>query len=422
MTSDDVVELTDLASPQFSPEVHAMRAAMAEMAPSCPLDPAALYQAAVDRTGLDDFGDPAFRSRLDVLCTALRRDAGLSPQGIVSSHGQLVQLLANRLLVTELVHQHPEILQQEIRAPIIICGLPRTGTTHLHNLLAADPALRYLPYWESLEPVLPAAEIPEHGAPDPRLARTEAGLQFLDAALPYFKRMHEMTTWHAHEEIQLLAVDIGGMYFETMAPMPTWRDHYRSSDQAEPYAYLRLMLQALQWLRGGERWVLKSPQHLEQFRVLVRTFPDATFVVTHRDPVSVTASMCTMITYSARLDLNEVNPPAIAGYWSQRVEDLLRACTQDREVLPADQSIDVRFTDLLADQDGVVRAIYELAGQELTDTSLQAMQRFAETHPRGRHGTVAYKMAPLGLRSTERRSALSEYSERFGVADDWTGD
>jgi len=416
------VELTDLGAPAFPPEVAAVRAAMAEMAPACDLDPAAVCQAATARTGLDDFGDPAFRPRLDVLCEALRTEAGLSPQGVVSTHGQLVQLLANRLLVTALIGAHPEILEQEIRAPIIICGLPRTGTTHLHNLLAADPALRYLPYWESLEPVLPASEQPGPGEPDPRLARTEAGLEYLNAALPHFRRMHEMTTWHAHEEIQLLAVDVAGMYFETMAPMPTWRDHYRSSDQTEPYAYLRTMLQVLQWLRGGERWVLKSPQHLEQFRALVRTFPDATFVVTHRDPVSVTASMCTMITYSARLSLAEVDPPAIAGYWARRIEDLLRACTDDREILPADHSIDVRFSDLLADQEAVVREIYDLAGQELSDASLAAMHQFAEAHPRGRHGTVAYAMTPLGLDSTERRRSLAGYSERFGVADDWSGD
>ena len=116
-----------------------------------------------------------------------------------------------------------------------------------------------------------------------------------------------MTVEHTHEEIQLLAIDFSTMLFETTAPMPTWRDAYLSRDQRPTYAYLRKVLKVLQWLRGGTRWVLKTPQHLEQFPALVDTFPDATFVVTHRDPVSVTASMVTMIAYTARLTRDRVD-------------------------------------------------------------------------------------------------------------------
>ena len=108
--------------------------------------------------------------------------------------------------------------------------------------------------------------------------------------MPYFNRMHEMTVDHVHEEIQLLAIDFSSMLFETISPMPSWRDHYLSRDQRPSYGYMKRILQVLQWLRGGTRWMLKSPQHLEQFPALLATFPDATFVLTHRDPVSVTAS------------------------------------------------------------------------------------------------------------------------------------
>ena len=102
--------------------------------------------------------------------------------------------------------------------------------------------------------------------------------------MPYFKRMHEMTVDHVHEEIQLLAIDVSTMLFETLSLLPSWRDSYRATDQTPCYEYLRTILKVLQWLRGGSRWVLKSPQHLEQFGPLRATFPDATFVVTHRDP------------------------------------------------------------------------------------------------------------------------------------------
>ncbi len=133
---------------------------------------------------------------------------------------------------------------------------------------------------------------------------------------------------HTHEEIQLLAIDFSSMLLETTAPMPTWRDAYRARDQRPSYAYLRRILQVLQWLRGGTRWVLKSPQHLEQFPALVDTFPDATFVVTHRDPVAVTTSMVTMLAYSARLTRGHVDVPGIGRYWADRLELMLRSCAR----------------------------------------------------------------------------------------------
>ena len=228
--------------------------------------------------------------------------------------------------------------------------------------MSADPALRSLPYWESLEPVLPAGEVPAAGAPDPRLERTDMALSFLNTALPYFNRMHEMTVEHTHEEIQLLAIDFSTMLFETTAPMPTWRDAYLARDQRPSYAYLRKVLQVLQWLRGGTRWVLKTPQHLEQFPALVDTFPDATFVVTHRDPVSVTASMVTMIAYTARLTRDRVDVEGMGAYWADRLERMLRRCADERDVLPADRTIDVRFDEFMADDLAMVGACLRPGG------------------------------------------------------------
>jgi Sulfotransferase family len=302
-----------------------------------------------------------------------------------------------------------------IVAPIVVCGLPRTGTTHLHNLMAADPALRSLPYWESLEPVLPDSERPAPGDPDPRLARTEAALDFINSAMPYFKRMHEMTVDHVHEEIQLLAIDFSTMLFETTAAMPTWRDYYLAHDQTPHYEYLRTVLKVLQWLRGGDRWVLKSPQHIEQFPALRATFRDATFVVTHRDPVSVTTSVATMITYTARLSHERVDPHFIGGYWADRIERMLRSCADERDALPADQSIDVHFDEFMADDVAMVERIYELAGQPMTDAVRGAMQSFMDDHPRGKFGGILYDLADFGLDASERRDALRFYTDRFAV-------
>jgi hypothetical protein len=412
------IALDDLAEPRFTDEARAILNVMAEAGADVSLRPDALMAAAVDQTGLDDFGSDDFVARLDDFCDALRDESGLDHAGIFAQSNLVTGLLRNRLLLEDLIGRHPEILEEEVARPIVICGLPRTGTTHLHNLMSADTALRSLPYWESMEPVLAEAERPAAGGVDPRRERTELSLSVLDVVMPEFKRMHEMTVDHVHEEIQLLAIDFSTMLFETIAPMPAWRDDYLARDQRPSYAYLKRILQAMQWLRGGTRWVLKSPQHLEQFPALVDTFPDATFIVTHRDPVSVTASMITMLAYSARIGHQHVDLPWIGRYWSERLEQMLRACVRDRDVLPSDRSMDMRFDEFMADDMGMVGRIYELAGQPMTGQAEAAMTAFMADHPRGRHGGVLYDLAQFGLDGKQLRESMAFYTERFGVSEE----
>ena len=403
------IRLTDLADPVYPEAAQPMREVLAGYGAMLQLDPEAMLATATERTGLDDWGDAGFRERLDVLCTALRDEAGLSDTGTAVVFEQLVGNLVNRLRLQALTTAHPEIEDIPVERPIIICGLPRTGTTHLHNLLAADPALRHLPYWESLEP-FPSPDEPDE---QPRRDRCATGLDMVNASLPEFKRMHDMTVDHAHEEIQLLANDISGMLFETTYRIPSFASHYKSHDQASSYAYLKRSLQAMQWLRGGTRWMLKSPQHLEQFPTLLATFPDATFIVTHRDPVEVTQSMATMISYASRMAVARPDPIAISRYWLGRAEDLLGGCVRDRDVLPAGQSIDVRFGDFMADEEGTVARIYELAGQPFDDGVRAAMSRFRGEHPRGRYGGVIYDPIDLGLDPGEVAERLGAYRKRF---------
>src|ERR1700760_4091024 len=260
MATDEIV-IDDYTDPRFSPQARAMLDAIASM-PALPLEPEALMAAASGQTGLDDFGDDWFREPLDVACGAIPKEAGLNAVGRVTAGTSLVNMLANRLRLEDLLRRHPEIEDVPIARPVIIVGLPRTGTTHLHNLLSADPQLRSLPYWESLQPVPDTIPPPD---PDPRFERAAMATGFTDVTMPYFKAMHEMTPEHVHEEIQLLALTLSTMFHETQWHVPSYRDWYRATDQTYAYAYLRRILQALQWLRGGERWVLKSPQHLEQF-------------------------------------------------------------------------------------------------------------------------------------------------------------
>ncbi len=409
--STDRIRLTDLAEPRFSSEITALRSGMAAMGSALDFAPDAMRSQAASEIGLGDFGGSEYEAPFEALVSAVDRSEILSPVGRLMMHAQLLQLLKNRLLFTDLLARHPEIDNIEIARPIIICGLPRTGTTHLHNLIAADPALRSLPYWESLEPIPLPAEVGVD--PDPRLVRCKMGLQIVNQAMPDFKRMHEMTTWHVHEEIQLLAMDFSTMFFESVTLLPEWRDYYMSHDQTPHYRYMKRVLKALQFLRGGDRWVLKSPQHLEQFGPLRETFPDAIFVVTHREPAAVVTSMATMAAYTARMYHDPVDPEIFGRYWADRLEAMLRTCARDRDRLPTGQTIDVRFDEFMADDIAMVRRIYDLADQSFSEDVEGTMAAYMSDHPQGRHGRIDYRAEDVGLGRTELERRFAFYSERF---------
>lgn len=405
------VQIHDLATPEFTPEVEEIRSFMAMMAAETPLDGDLLHQKARDETGLADFGNDDYRERFDLFLAALGEIDGLHAPGVLSFHMQLLQVLKNRLLLEQLLKDHPEIRDIELVPPLVIAGLPRTGTTHLHNLLAAGPTFRVLRYWESIEPFPMPAEVGVE--PDPRLARTDLGVDFMNQAMPYFPLMHEMTTQHVHEEIQLLFNDLSSMLMETLGHVPAWRDYYLAHDQTPHYEHLRLQLQALQHLRGGRRWLLKSPQHLEQLPVLEAVFPDLTVVVTHRDPVPVTLSMLVMLCYTARMHRATVDTEEIVGYWVDRLDVMLQSLMRDRPAIPAERSVDVRFDEFMADDLAVAAQVYELAGEPLTAEASAAMADYLAGHQRHRLGAVASTPEMFGLDEAELRARFAPYVERF---------
>ena len=406
-----VVQLDDLAEPRFSPEAEQIRELMAAMAADCPLDAEALHQKARADTGLDDFGADDYRERLDVYLAALHEITDMHGPGIVNFYSQLLQLLKNRLLLTDLLTRHPEIHDIELLPPVVIAGLPRSGTTHLHNLLAAAPTFRTLPYWESVEPFPLPNEVGVQ--PDPRRVRMDAAVGFMDVVMPHFRLMHEMTTEHVHEEIQLLANDFSTMLFETLGHVPRWRDYYLSHDQTPHYEYLATQLKALQFLRGGRRWLLKSPQHLEQLRVLDDVFPGVIVVVTHRDPVPIVLSMIAMITYSARMHRSHVPVDQIATYWVERLQLMLDALVRDRDVIGPDRSADVRFDDYMADELGVAEQVYALAGEAMAVETRRSISDYLSGHQRGRLGRVATSCEMFGLDETDLHERFRPYVERF---------
>jgi len=406
-----VVHLDDLTEPRFTEGAQQIRDMMASMAPDCPLDAGVLHAKASAETGLEDFGADDYRERLDAYLAALQEIPTMNAVGIVNHHAQMLQWLKNRLLLTDLLVRHPEINDIELLPPVVIAGLPRTGTTHLHNLLAAPATFRTMPYWESNEPFpLPAESGIE---PDPRWTRMDVAVQVMNVVMPHFPLMHEMTADHVHEEIQLLANDFSTMLFETLAHVPGWRDYYMAHDQTSHYAYLETQLKAMQFLRGGRRWLLKSPQHLEQLPVLDKVFPDVFVIFTHRDPAPVALSMLAMITYSARMYCSPVPVNDISSTWIERLGLMLNALVRDRDTIPPERSIDVRFDEFMADEMAVVTQVYEKAGEALDDEARAAIGGYLAGHQRGRLGTVATSPEMFGLDESDLRDPFAAYVARF---------
>jgi len=408
------IRITDLARPVLTDE----QKAAIEAARQVPIEltEEAVLGEAVRRTGLDDFGPDDFRERLRVQLQSLNEDPFIGPVGRLGAYSDLVRFAANRLRIEDFLRRHPEVLEVPVERPIVVVGLPRTGTTHLLNLIAADTRLRSLPYWESLEPIPVRGEGPGRDGLDPRFIRCRDNYIRSYTLLPLLRAMHDMPPEHIHEELELLAPDFSNYNWEWIAYVPRWRDYYLSHDQTPHYRYLKQMLQILQWHRGPHRWILKSPQHLEQIGPLLDTFPDATVAFTHRDPVSVIASTVTMVAYGSRLRCDRVDLDAIAEYWIDRIDRTLRTCVRDRDRIPAAQSIDVRFHEFMADDVAMVERIYEKAGLPMTPDAHAQLDRFVQENPRGKHGQVVYDLkADFGVEPAELRQRFAFYFERFAV-------
>ena len=250
----DIIDITDLASPVLT---EAQRAAI-DYGETLQVDFSrdALLDEARTATGLQDFGPEDFLQRLDLLLDEWGNDTGITNIGRLTLRNKLLGFAKNRLLIQDLLARHPEIHEQTIDRPIIVAGLPRSGTTHLLNLLAADKRLRALPLWESYEPVPMPGEAATADANDPRYQRCQQQWDMMRQMTPYLAAMHPMNPDHIHEELELMGPDFASYNFEWLSHSPRWRDHYLANDQTPHYRYMKTVLKILQWQdrqRQGER-------------------------------------------------------------------------------------------------------------------------------------------------------------------------
>ncbi len=408
------IRIDDLRDPQLN-DIQKAALAHGEANP-VELHVDAVLAAAVEAAGLDDFGSDDFHERLHLMLSETDEDPERTAFGRMVLFGDAVRWASNRLRIHDLLQRHPEIHDIEIERPIIVIGLPRSGTTHLVNLIAADQRLRSMPLWESQQPVPGPEDVPGPDGVDPRWARSEATWQGFRASSPLIAAMHPMNPDHIHEELELQLPDFSSYNHEWITRCPRWRDYLLSHDQRPHYQYMKTALKILQWYRPRDRWVLKCPQHLEQIGPLMETFPNATIVVTHRDPVSVVQSSATMLAYGARMMYRTPRPEWYLEYWTDRVHRLLEASVRDRHLLPADRTIDVLFHEFMADDVATVERIYEVAGLPMTDEARAQIDTYMAEHPRGKEGQVVYDLrADFDATPESVRAPFDFYLNEFDV-------
>jgi hypothetical protein len=413
------LRINDLAHPQLTEVQRGALEATKDMSVDLLVD--GILADAQRKTQLDDFGPQDFLRRLQLLCDEWGSDSGITNIGKLTLRNSLVQYARNRLLIQAVLKQHPEIHEEKIAQPIIVCGLPRSGTTHMLNLLAADSRLRSLPLWESYEPVPSPLDKPREDGVDPRYARCQKKWEMTQQMTPLLAAMHPMNPDHIHEELELMSPDFASYNFEWLTQSPRWRDDYYAHDQTPHYEYMKTVLKILQWQdkQAGQlkqRWVLKCPQHMEQLPVLQAVFPGATIVVTHRDPVAVIQSAMTMLAYGQRLNRHQVDIAGLASYWPDRIEHLLRRCVDTRHLLPVEKSLDAPFHEFMANDMAMVEKIYVKAALELTPQARAEMQQFIDAHPRGKHGQMQYNLKEdFGIDPAELRQRFQFYFDAFPV-------
>lgn len=377
------------------------------------LDAAEIIAAASSNTGLTDFGDPWFRSGLDVLLRALEDEARLTLVGRILARAEIQRILQNRLAVESTIRAHPEIEQQRIAAPIIVTGLGRSGTTLLHDLLAQDPANRVPMQWELMYST-PPPETASYGS-DPRIAQVAREIDVMAEVDPAFATMHELAADLPTECIYIFAHQFATDMFVGEFNIPSYAIWSGTTDLQPAYAYHRRFLQLLQWRHGG-RWALKAPSHLAHLAQLFATYPDARVVITHRDPLRVISSLASLMATLHRMRSDHVDDAAMAAQIAFGFEYLVNKVAQERDSgTGAGRIADVRYADLVGDPVATVRSLYTQWELPFDDAQAERIRRRIAEQAHGSDGGHRYSFDDTGLQRADLRKRFAGYLERYDI-------
>ena len=371
------------------------------------LDVDGLLAAARDKTGLSNYGDEWFVEPLKVLTAALVDEARLSELGLALTQQRLTALLADRLRLRQVQSENPAISEEEVTVAAEICGLPRTGSTLLHRLLASSPHVTTTLSWETSYPLPFPGEGPD--AEQRKRRAQDRFAMFLEMS-PDFGDIHTIEWDGPEEDVILLDRTFTSMSFDSFYWVPTYGDWLRGFDQAPAYRELREWLQALQHqdaTRAGKPWVLKSPHHLTAVDTVLDTFPACKIVMTHRSPAQAVPSYASMVCAISAQYSDDVDPLEVGPYWRDRFVVALRALTEVRDRRP-DRIVDVGFKDQMSDPVGTASRVLRELGIPSDAGELEA---YMARNRSERHGGHTYTAEDFGLSEAELEQDFAFYQE-----------
>ncbi len=371
--------------------------------------------AAKKKTGLSDFGGEGFREGMHRLLASIDKEAELSTIGRLMAKETISGYLENRLRIQEHRKRHPEVDAEQVRRPIVIAGIPRTGTTILFNLLAQDPAIRAPLSWEVEKPYPP----PETATytTDPRIAEAQKRFDGLDKLAPDLAAIHEFAADLPQECVAITAHEFMSVQFHIIYKVPEYQAWLDQQSYIPALQFHRRFLQHLQSRCPGERWVLKTPGHLSVFEDLLEVYPDACVIHTHRDPIAILPSLASL-SYNLRCIGSDHVDPFYVGrdqtdLWAQHLQRAIRA--RDKLVEKRSQFFDTQFEDVLKDPIGLIGKIYDHFEIEFTPTARLAMETFLAANPRGSRGAHKPTLEDFGLDAARDGALFEEYRNRFDI-------
>ncbi|MET0271075.1 MAG: sulfotransferase [Sphingomonas sp.] len=372
----------------------------------------ALLAQATARTGLEDYGADTFREGLERLVASADREARFTAAGAAAFDMQIVDLLAQRLQVEDWHRRHPEIDAEEIVAPLIGLGLPRTGSTALAHMLGEDPATRSIRAWEAIAPCPPPTR--ETARDDPRIALAEAAMARRDRLFPRMRQMVPSTATSPTECQTFMGYDFRSQLFQAFAHVPAYVAWLNDgADLVPTYAYVKRVLKLLQWKCPPNRWRLKNPSHILFIDALDKVFPDARFWMTHRDVANVIPSVADLYRELSRAYSDAVDPAWIGETTAGFCETGMRRMIAFRDAGNDHRFLDIGFAEFQRDPLAAIARLYAWAGEALTPEAEAQMRAWRAAQPRDKHGRHTYDPADFGLDPAALRARFRFYSERF---------
>jgi len=373
-----------------------------------------LHEEAVEKVGCDDFGDPSYREALRRLLRAFDDEAKFTPDGRNAARYDLLDTLVKRLRSEKLCREHAADLHYEVRRPIVILGLVRTGSTALHYLMGHDPGVQALPFWlaENPQPRPPRHDWAEH----PQFQRTLRRLNAIYADDPSRKSMHFMGADLPEECRHLLAQSFTDDRYIVGNTIPSYARWYEGTEHPGSYARHLRLIKLIGSSDPQRRWLLKYPVHLRQLRCLLRTYPDACVIQTHRDPWTVIRSYTNMVASYRSFFEGEADRTAIARSETESWAGAAERAIAVREDFPAARFYDLHFRDFMADPIGAVKKIYDAFDQVLGSEGEAALRAWQDANPQGAHGEHVYRDEDIGITREEVHSRFATYMRHFDIA------